>query len=264
MILNRDRADQKMMKLQKTIIVATIVSIVGILAFLIFGRELEDILQEDVLSTTYQFFIIVVAGGGVSWLYKELSRSREHKQAELSRNREREQADREELFKFHSNLVSAYNSYKEIKRLLRAKAWRTISREEGGQQEALRIESYDQLLERLNKIQLAFESYKRRVEGRSDLFQRFDKLYKKEKANTIHDDIENIETYLNNIVKEYETALRDHDCTQTYLPLEKLEKVKAFMAPHREATKDRIAAETSFRSAISKLGAVASDDAFDQ
>ena len=127
-----------MKKIKVAIQLTTALGLVAVVGFLWRGRELSEaeVLDPAVFKLTYQFFLIVVAGGAVSWLYRELSRLRE----------EAEQ-DRQEFQKLYSDLVSAYNAYKRAKRLLRARAWRTDESDSGAKTDLLKVEEYCALVE---------------------------------------------------------------------------------------------------------------------
>lgn len=200
----------------------------------------------DLVRVTYQFFLVVVFGGLVSWLFQE-----------VARQRDRERHEREQFFELCTELIKAYNESKTVKRLLRAKAWRTIAIEDGTRRDVLMTQPYFELLERLNSVQLEFESLKRHVKGRNKLFARVDTLYKGEGAGaTLHGDLKKIEKYLGRVVKEFETALRRERETPEYIELEMLPKAREFVGPGKKADK-REDAKDRFKSALEKLATVA-------
>ena len=259
-----------MKRYEFAILIVTIIAILIVAFMLMCAGSIHEDLRNDVLRITYQFALIVVAGGGISWLYQQLALVKD-----------KDQARREEFIKMRGDLVSAYNSYKEIKRLLRAKALRQGPAE----QEALvKVDVYDDLLERLNRVQLEFETYKRFVKGRSDLFGVIDDLYKSEEKaapiegrpakgssakqqGSLYNDLETIEKYLNVVVDEYENALRSYDEKVGHIPLRQLTGLGDFIAPgdsERSSTKggaeqdpNREDATKAFHSAIDKLSVVA-------
>ena len=202
-----------------------------------------DGLHRQVVGGTYQFFLIVVLGGGVAWLYRELARIRD-----------RQEHERREFLELYSEVVRAYNQSKTVKRLLRAQAWREVENAEGKTQNVLLTQPYAALMDQLNGVQLEFESLKRHVKARDTLFCRVDA---EEEQEALYDDLETIEKYLNRIVNEYETALRKWLEPPQYLPLGSVERVEDFIAPGSDATEIRIGAKDCFKSAIKKLSQVA-------
>jgi len=240
-----------MERIKKLIAILTLVSLLGVVLFLFFlfgGSWLDELkLHQQVIRVTYQFFLVVVFGGGVSWLYQE-----------LTRKREQNKQDRTEFLSLFSDLVKVHNESKAIKRLLRAKAWR--KKEEV---DVLLVEPYIELMDRLNKVQLDSEAIKRHVKSKNKFFAKVNELYQKEKAqdkeatDTIHGDLSRIEKYLNKIVQEYETALREYSEPPRYLRLDQLESVEAFIAAGDDASEFRIDAKARFKSAIKKLSQVA-------
>ena len=239
-------------------IAATLLGVVGAACFLLRRDWLEQALHSEVVGGTYQFFLVVMLGGGVSWFYRELIRVRELKERDEAKARERKEREQAEFLELYSDLVRAYNESKAVKRLLRAKAWR-----EGADGDILLTEPYNELLERLNGVQLTFEALKRHVEGRNRLFAKVDDLYETEETDgtkdTLYGDLDRIEKYLNGVVKEYETALRPFPEAPAHLALEGLVRVKEFICSGADALDIRIDAKARFDSAISKLSQVANE-----
>jgi hypothetical protein len=225
------------------VITITIIACVGALYFAVFSKQISNHLQADIFKITYQFLLIVVAGGGISWLYKDFISIRERKQSDIRAFRD-----------LYSNLVDSYNQYKEIKRLLRAKALRNS--DDG---EILLSRPYEKLMMRLNSVQLKFEFYKLDVGGKNQFFERVNEKYTcKDNACSLAQDLAKVEEYLNEVVDEYEKALRDYITMPEYLKLDdlKLKKVEEFIAKSKNQSSNREIAKKCFKSAIEKLAEV--------
>ena len=216
--------------------VAAILVLVGVISFFDLERlfEIDEAkLKLELLKISYQFLLLVVLGGAVSWLLKRYETARASKERELrdERNRqetaradeERRQAEVRRLFlDTHSALVAAYNSAKRVRRLLRARA---ITESPGGDS-LVRREPYDTLLEALVDAQLTFESQIHRIEANKDVF-----------AGLSEDDIESlksIESYLGKIIKEHGSLLRHFGAEDTQ-SLAALERLKEFIRPYKRA-----------------------------
>ncbi|MCI5222363.1 MAG: hypothetical protein D3924_06755 [Candidatus Electrothrix sp. AR4] len=228
-------------KLEKSVIFVSLLCLAGVLLFIVKGNEVAKALHPDVFKITYQFMIIVVTGGGMSWLFKE-----------LSIRRERKLDNKVEYIELYKEIVTTYNQYKSIKRLLRARAVREITLD-NELQEIILVEPYSELMSELNKIQLKFEFYKRHVSGNNSFFTVANMQYKKEEKKTLYSELKNIEMYLNKVVQEYESSLREDIETPKYLPLNNLDYVREFISKGKYASSERKDALKSFESIIEKL-----------
>lgn len=226
------------MRINRVGLVITLVSL-GVAALLFaFSRDWSPRFDPDLYRTTYQFFLLVVAGGAISWMYRELTRARQT-----------QENHRQELLRLHADLVDSYNSYKEIKRLLRAKAWRRIPEGET-EQDVLLVESYVPLLERLNKVQLTFEAHQRsRIKANP--------LLKPREVKRLSDNLRVVEGYINKVVKEFETALRSNR-DEPYVELSALPHTEEFIGPGADSSGRRKTAVSSFRGSIELLEEVSS------
>jgi len=236
-------------KIEKIIKIITAVCLCGILIFLFFLTDT----QHKILIITYQFMLIVVSGSGVSWLYKELSRLKEEKQE-----------NQKEFIQLFSKVVASYHQYKSIKRRFRAKALRTIENDGKNPEEVVLIIEYHKLMEELNCVQLEFESYKRFASKNNKLFDKVNVLYSTsenvdDRKKTIHDELENIEKYLNKVVKEYERVLEKYVEDPVYLSISFFPKANEFAGPGEESSKKRIKTKKSFKSIVEKLSQVFSE-----
>ena len=234
-------------KVENTIIGTVTVCLVGVIIFIIYGDEIYKKIQNDVFKIIFQFMMMVVAGGGISWLYKE-----------LSAKREKRSENRKEFLDFYSNIVGAYNKYKSIKRLFRAKALRTLQVDESESIEVVLSGPYQELIEELNKVQLEFESYKRHVSGNNLLFKKIN-IRSGNKNNTLRYELGAIEKYLNKVVQEYESAFRKFIETPDYIQLKSLPLAEEFSAPGGEASESRKKAIRCFKSIIKKLAKVSNE-----
>jgi hypothetical protein len=206
----------------RNILIGTVLVIVfaagGVLVFILKHGALEAELGAEVFKLTYQFLLLGVIGAAVSLLFTEFTKAKEQKRAKREEERILQR-------KFNADLIQAYNVAKSIRRLLRAKA-RTISHDKSGSEVTMiRFEPYDKQMQTLIDIQLQFETLKEEAENHPSLLSAVDGLTTK---------LTNIESYLNDIVGEYE------DCYKSFpdnglKPLPELLKLQEFIGPYKLA-----------------------------
>jgi hypothetical protein len=224
---------------QVVVLTITLASLIVAAILLIYSNSWADYFDNDLYQTTYQFFLLVVVGGAVSWLYRVFTRRRETREEH-----------RQNLLRLHSELVDAYNSYKEIKRLLRALALREIP-EDVRSKEVLLVSPYIEQLQRLNKVQLKFEAHKRSHHQSSNL------LLKESDSKRLREWLSAIEKYLNGAVKEFESALRGNTVNEP-VALSKLRETSEFVGPGGKSEKRKKAIK-SFEDSIALLERVCSE-----
>ncbi len=226
-----------MTKTEKAVAILVFIAVMAITFFWIFASEISRY-SSELFNLTYQFLLLVVGGGGIGWLYKELTASRD-----------RENAAKKEFLEFRAEIVNAYHEYKAIKRLLRAKAKRRIEGDE-----IVIVSAYEILVTKLNSLQLEFETFIMQVKGNEKQFLKVNELYTNEdQGQDLKRDLKVVEKYLNTVVHEYETALAPYADTPERIELSKLPALKAFIAGGPDIDDSRLAAQNCLKSAVTKL-----------
>jgi hypothetical protein len=163
-------------------------------------------IEDEIFKITYQFLLVVVIGGLLSYEYKR------REQATASREAGRV-LQREMLTK----VIKAYGDAKKVRRLLRAKAIGRL----GTSEAVVRKKPFQQQMELLMDIQLEFEALKHRAEHNPDLF-----------PGKLATNLKIMESYLNNILEDYECKFKESTLPQPEptLVLDKFLRVKEFTA----------------------------------
>jgi hypothetical protein len=210
-----------MTRLRTTLIVLLAASIIGVAAVLVFRQAIEETIGEKLLGITYQFLLLVVAGGAVSLFYREFtdlrSQQRERQDKQQDELREKAAAIRET----YGDLVQAYNTSKKSRRILHAKALR-IEEEEGQPLQVVLLNEYASQLDLIMDIQLQFEFYRRHIPNNSHLFS---------DVATLTNRLSDMEDYLRGILREYEEALPSIHAESQFVRLEKLPRLQEFIEP---------------------------------
>lgn len=193
--------------------------LIGVLLFLIFGSQIKRHVEEKVFDSTYQFFLITIVGGGVSLVYEAYRRERElrERQKEIQRN-------------LRSNLISSFNSAKQVRRLLRARAVRIDS--DAGKELVLGRE-YSKQLDKLIDAQLSFELAVHVVKSEPGLFEG---ASSGDTALDLAAKLESVEDYLNEIITEYEKSYKTftgNPPTKDFAELSKLRELLVHIVRHR-------------------------------
>lgn len=133
---------------------------VGVLSFVFHctATAIKSRLDPDVFKLTYQFLLIVVLGGAVSLLYKEFSTERDQAQER-----------RVLLRQMHSELLSAFNTAKKIRRTLRARVGYSPDNETTSTL-IVHADDYREQIDLLMDAQLTFEVYSKRAKDRQLFF----------------------------------------------------------------------------------------------
>lgn len=224
-----DNANPERGNLSATIRVTIVLAAIGVVAFIILTFTLTPSFFPDVFKLTYQFLLLVVFGGAVSWLFTEYSKKREEKQKAKERQQEKRAEDKALVRKLYSDLIQAYNSAKRVKRLLRATA-QCLSPNQNDDAIMIAIEPYHKQMQALIDIQLQFETFKEEVEINPALSSENAEL--ETLQETLKRNLDSIEDYLNDIVDEYEKIYTMHLNTTPTLPLSKLPKLGEFIGKH--------------------------------
>jgi hypothetical protein len=169
----------------------------------------------DLVRLTYQFLLLVVIGG---WVALEFRRFSDRQQLLEDYKREAVELSR--------GMIAAYNQGKRVRRFLRARAKRVVTRETGERQVSIRASTYDELMGELCEVQLSLEAYCKRLRSEQHLFENLDgDLYE-----GLVESVRSMEGYLNSLITEWESALYEFDKEPEYLSLEELPKLRGFIA----------------------------------
>jgi hypothetical protein len=209
------------MKTIRFVISLTIVlAIVGVLGFILAHSVLEAWLGIEVFKLTYEFLLIIVIGGAISLLYSHFTKVREQ---------EREKRDEEKTLqrKFRVGFLQAYNGAKSVRRLLRATA-RTLADAKGTTTEGIKLAPYDRLMQKLVQVQLQFETLREEAETEKNLFAGVPLL------QNLDQTLELIESYLNDIVGEYEDSYKLFHKGDLQ-PISEFPKLAEFIGPYDSA-----------------------------
>ena len=185
--------------------------------FLLFGKKIAPLIEPSVFRLTYQFLLLLVLGGAVSFLFKELSQKKLQKEEELLRSEEKRRLNSERLREIHSDLLEAYNKAKTVRRMLQAYVY---SADDGV--EMILRDDFDRQIKELNRAQLVFETYKKRAESNNLWFEQVKNLSNKFDA---------IESYLNKILSEYQKKRRLFTGAPLSYPLRNLDRLNEFLGP---------------------------------
>lgn len=191
-------------KLTLVIIFITLLAFMGVLWFIIYPNLLRPWLDAEVFKLVFQFLLLVVLGGLVTFLFTSVTKEKEKKLRD-NEDKEIKKSDTKNLqHKFHNDFIQSYNSVKLIRRILRARARILSIDEKGNEKLLLDTKEYDHQMQELTKLQLNFEFYIDEVESNPKLFTEINENTElKVQLNLIGE-------YLNELVSEYE------NCFKTY------------------------------------------------
>jgi len=194
------------------------IGLIGVLLFLIFGSSIKKHVEEKVFDSTYQFFLITIVGGGVSLVYEAYRQEREsrERQKEIQRN-------------LRSTLISSYNSAKQIRRLLRAKA---VCINLDTKNEIILGKEYSKQLDKLIEAQLFFELAVHVIKSEPELFEASSSS---DTALDLAAKLESVEDYLNEIITEYEKSYKTFTGNPAIKDFLELPKLREFIGPFSEA-----------------------------
>lgn len=215
------------------------IGLIGVLLFLIFGIQIKKHVEEKVFESTYQFFLITIVGGGVSLVYEAYRREHEarERQKEIQRN-------------LRSNLISGFNSAKQIRRLLRARAVR-IDLDTG--KEIVLGEEYSRELDKLIDAQLSFELAVHVVRSEPGLFEASSSS---DTAPDLAAKLESVEDYLNEIITEYENYYKTFTGKPAVKDFSELPKLREFIGSSSEAKELKERVITPFYQALEMISKV--------
>lgn len=218
-----------MSKVSVAIWLIVLAAIAGVAAFIGRTEATRRFLgsDPDLFKLSYQFLLITVLGGAVAFLYKQLETRREMRRS---------------LRQMYSELLSAYNKAKLVRRHLRAQLGTKGGVDPGAK---ISAQTYDDELEKLGDAQLTFEVYAKKAEDTS--------LWFAERAG-ISEPLRKIEGYLNDLLDEYEKKRKEFSKGTPERTIGDLDALTEFVGPYREATKFKEQFKYPMREALVALG----------
>jgi hypothetical protein len=210
----------------------TTVAVIGIWMFLYVGKPLIAYMGSELFSLTYEFFLMVVIGSGVSALFQTMTYGRE------ARDRRRE-LQRE----LHQTIVSGWNEAKRARRLLRARG-RVVAAPPAPSIAAIDPAEYDRQIEALSNAQLSLELAARRIEVNGGMFP---------SPEAILESISAVAKYLNSIVDEWEELRPSLSKASQPLPIAALPELGAFIQPYADSPRFRDGFKIPFDRALRLL-----------
>jgi len=220
------KPEQLAKNIRYAIAACTLSAFLIVLAFLLFPCFFKSRLDPEIFKLTYQFLLVTVLGGGISYLFALNLKVREgiakaNENAEIERKQEKKiQRD------FYHDFVESFNNVKKIRRYLRARA-----RKENDNKIFINLKVYDELMKELTMAQLKFEFFCKEVEFNPTIFNC--------KDNELLRDLNLIEDYLNKIIEEYEQGYKRqpnaYSVDEEFIAVELLTKLKEFIDPYHES-----------------------------
>jgi len=205
-------------------------SVLGIICFLLWPAELRERYGDEVFKLTYQFLLLVVIGGALSFLYQEFQHQREQREAELVLQRQ-----------FLADLLEVNHAAMKVRRLLQAKAREYVP---ATKVTLLHAKPYEEQMLALIDVHLDFQS----LESRAESISLSHPITAELAAN-----LRSIDKYLSDIVSEY----ADHFSAFTGQPptrqLNELRHVADFIAKFNPKSTFFDAFRKPFRAAVGTL-----------
>jgi hypothetical protein len=203
-------------------IILTVIAAFGVAMFIADSDAISRRIGPELFAMTYQFFLLIVLGSGVSVMFQTIAQGRELRERRRILQRE-----------IHLALVSGYNDAKRARRLLRARG-RCDS--DG----SVDSHEYDTQLQALSDAQLAIELATRRIELNRNLFVKADELIK---------ELNVVGRYLNCIVDEWEDT-KPAVAVSTRICLADLPQLDTFLHSPDEAPRFRSGFKAPFDRAL--------------
>jgi hypothetical protein len=201
-------------RLEVVPLVVTALAIIAVSILIVREQSVTNRIGNEVFALTYEFFLTVVIGSGVSVLFQTISYAREL--------RDRRRALQREI---HQALVTGYNDAKKARRLLRARA-RNAPRAPDGVGCGIDAAEYDVQMEALSTAQLSIELATRRIEVNRALFYRAPELLVA---------MNDVGKYLNTVIDEWEDVRPLLHETHAPLTMARVPCLDAFLRDYRES-----------------------------
>lgn len=185
--------------------------------------------SQESFEITYEFLLVTVVGGLLALLYKQLDVRREQ---------------RRDLREMYSEILGAYNRAKSVRRRMRARLGtaKAINKET-----PIAADYYEEQIEVLSNAQLTFEVYVKRTKGPLWFWR----------ARHLAENLEEAQSYLNGIVKEYEEKLATFSAEDPRTAhIGQLEKLTEFIGPYHDARDFKGRLKLPVRDALAALGKV--------
>ncbi len=237
-----DKLRSRISRVPRTAWTLFVVGGAGAIATLVLAARADRL--GDLADETYGFFLFVMVGGGVTWLVQRHLQMREERRLRRSKNQEIGEEEQRLLLQTYTELLTAYNKAKRVRRLLRARVLHAPEDRARPEEQLIDAAEYDEQLETLIGAQLEFESIKRRIEGNKSLFSDYPEL-------GYHLDV--IKSYLHETIEEYEDRRTDFSGDPPRLSVSELPELLNFLGPYGPEPEYWREFKRPFRSALSIL-----------
>lgn len=157
--------------------------------------ELQGWMGAKAWEITLQFWVLVVLGGGVSFVHQLLMHDKEERQRAKREERDAAEQQRRSLLGTHDELFSAYHKTKRVRWLLRARVLHAASEKVPAEAQVIRAADYDEQMETLIDAQLEFGSIEKHVDPW---------LFEGERRAAFSEALNTIRAYLHKPLEEYE------------------------------------------------------------
>lgn len=159
---------------------------------------LQHVLGPEAFGHLFNFWVLVVLGGAISFAHQQFVQAKEEAERTKRADRERREEEKRAARTTYDELLSAYNTTKRVRRLLRARVLRAVDERAPADAHVIFAQEYDVQMESLIDAHLEFESIERRVRGNQELFDDDERYCELQRAlNSIHQ-------YLHDTLEEYE------------------------------------------------------------
>ncbi len=206
------------------IYVTLLVSFVVGLLFFIFGSNIKNSLDSQIVDSTYQFFLLTVVGGGGTLFFDSYRQNLQADKDEAEVQRENRDRRREIQRSLRSDLIKAFNEIVKVKRLLTAEAIVGGTSQDG---EFLIGEEYKKQINTLIDSQLSIEFAYRVIAGEDNLFQ----------DEELVDSLKTINNYLRGIIDEFERSYRKFSEDCLVISLNEFPELSKFIHHSSEASR---------------------------
>jgi hypothetical protein len=221
-------------KIKSAAISVTVVSFLLVIAIIIFPGFFKGRLDYDIFKLTYQFLLLTVIGGLVTFLFSFYIRLREEQARQKEQATAKRKEERSLQRRFYNEFTGAYNEGKKIRRFLRARTRKLSTSNQHQEIILLKTERYDELLKELTILQLKFEFFYDEVSSNPELFAAGD-------VKSLAENLKKMEEYLNQMVGEYEQCYTLYPNQYfleevPFIALENFDKLKEFIGRYKDAT----------------------------
>ncbi|MET8040418.1 hypothetical protein ABZU25_06065 [Micromonospora sp. NPDC005215] len=207
-----------------TIVIAVLVTL-ALAALLVLRHDaVARVVGVEAYKILLQFILVAVLGGAVSLIYQAFNRDADQRAQDVRRAEDLILARREARQRYLRDLVEQYNAVKRARRMLRAQA--LVRRPGNENAPRLRAGRYDEFLQVVLDAQLSLEAHSFAVRADNELFPERGQLAMA---------ISRAETYLRELVTEYEETMPTLEDEQALVELSALPLVASFIGPYGQA-----------------------------